>query len=75
MICLICRQAETTDSLTSVVFERGEIKVVIKHVPAYRCPSCGEVYVEDHVAIRLLHGAEEKSVAGELDVVGEYESL
>ena len=75
MICLICRQAETTDALVSVVLARGEIKIVIEHVPAHVCPNCGEAYVEQDVAIRLLQGAEAKSVVGKLDSVEEYEAL
>jgi len=62
MICLICRQAETVDGLTSVHFERGEVRVVVKDVPARVCPSCGEVYVEEDVAVRLLRDAEAMSV-------------
>jgi YgiT-type zinc finger domain-containing protein len=58
MICLICRQAETLDGLTSVHFERGEMRLVVNHVPARLCPSCGEAYVEEQVAVRLLREAE-----------------
>ena len=75
MICLICRQAETNDALLSVVLERGEIKIVINHVPAHMCPSCGEAYLDDDVAIRLLQGVEARSIAGKLDSSEEYESL
>jgi len=72
MICLICRQAETVDGLTSVYFERGEMRLVVNHVPARVCPSCGEAYVEEGVAQRLLQGAEVMSAAGEMDCEVEY---
>ncbi len=72
MICLICRQAETVDGLTSVHFERGEMKLTVKNVPARVCPSCGEAYVEEDVAVRLLRGAEDLSVAGEMDSIRDY---
>ena len=75
MICLVCRQAETINGLTSVIFERGEIKIVIDHVPGYICPSCGEAYVKEDIAVTLLHTAEEKSNAGELQAVVDYELL
>jgi YgiT-type zinc finger domain-containing protein len=68
MICLICRQAETVDGLTSVRFERGEMKLTVKDVPARVCPSCGEAYVEEDVALRLLQQAEAMSAAGEMDI-------
>ena len=73
MKCIICRQAETIDGLTSVLFERGEFRLVVKSVPARVCPSCGEAYVEEDVAVRLLRDAEEMSRAGMLDVVCEYD--
>ena len=72
MNCLICRQAELVDGLTSVTFERGEMRLVIKNVPAHVCPSCGEAYVNEDVAVRLLQEAEEMSTAGMLDEVIEY---
>ena len=73
MICLICRQAETVEGLTSVNFERGEMRLFIKNVPARVCPSCGEAYVEEEVAVQLLREAEEMSKAGKDDVI-EYNS-
>ena len=67
MICLICRQAELVDGLTTVHFERGELRLIVNNVPARLCPVCGEAYVEAEVAVHLLRDAEALSVAGELD--------
>lgn len=75
MICLICRQAETVNGLTSISFERGEVRLVVNSVPARVCPGCGEAYVEEVVAVRLLREAEEMSAAGELENVIEYNHL
>ena len=72
MNCLICRQAETVDGLTSVHFERGEFKLVVNNVPARICPACGEAYVHEDVAVRLLRDAEEMSKTGKLEEVIEY---
>jgi YgiT-type zinc finger domain-containing protein len=72
MICLICRQAELVAGFTSVNFERGEMRLVVNNVPARICPSCGEAYVEEDVAVRLLQKAKEVSMAGILDNVIEY---
>jgi hypothetical protein len=44
-------------------------------VPARLCPSCGEAYVEEQVAVSLLREAEEMSVAGEVDAVIEYNGV
>ena len=75
MICLVCRQAETIDGLTSVNFERGEMRLVVNSVPARVCPSCGEAYVEEDVAVRLLRDAEEMSAAGMMEDVRDYNSV
>ena len=72
MICLICRQAEPVNGLTSVRFERGEMRLVINNVPARVCPSCGEAYVDEEVAVKLLRDAEEMSKAGISDDRQEY---
>jgi len=72
MICLICRQAETVDGLTSVHFERGEMRLVVNRIPARICPSCREAYVEADVALQLLRAAEAMSAAGEMDGEVEY---
>jgi YgiT-type zinc finger domain-containing protein len=72
MICLICRQTETVDGLTSVHFERGEVRLVVNGVPARICPRCGEAYVEEEVAVRLLRDAEAMSAVGEMDGRAEY---
>ena len=75
MLCLICRQAETVDGLTSLHFERGEMRLLVNNVPARVCPSCGEAYVEEQVAVSLLREAEAMSAAGELDGVRDYQLL
>ena len=72
MICLICRQADVISGLTSVTFERGEMRLVINSVPANICPSCGEVYVDEDVAVQLLQDGEEMFAAGGMDAVMEY---
>jgi YgiT-type zinc finger domain-containing protein len=74
MICLICRQAEILDRFTSVEFQRGELYFVISNVPARRCPSCGEAYVEEKVAVRLLQSAQELYEAGNSEVYAEYKA-
>lgn len=72
MICLICRQADVIPGLTSVTFERGEMRLAINSVPANICPSCGEAYVDEDVAVQLLQNAEDMSAAGMIDAVMEY---
>ena len=73
MICLICRQAGIVDGLTSIHFERGEMRLVVNSVPARICPGCGEEYVEEEVAVRLLRQAEAIFAAGMSDNLVEYD--
>ena len=72
MICLICRQADVVDGVTTIRFERGEMKLVVNNVPARICSSCGEEYVDEEVAAQLLLDAEEVSMSGVLDSIVEY---
>jgi YgiT-type zinc finger domain-containing protein len=75
MICLICRQTEIIDGYTSVKFARGEFQLTVTGVPAHICPSCGEAYVDENLAVRLLRDADEVSKTGILDDVIEYNGL
>jgi YgiT-type zinc finger domain-containing protein len=75
MICLICRQAPIIEGRVSVLLKRDEIHLTVNHVPAQTCPYCGESYVEEDVAVRLLNGAVSMSAAGEIESVMEYSSL
>jgi len=73
MICIICRQAEIIDGRLSVNFERGEMTFAINNVPVEICSGCGEAYVDEEVAVRLLRGMEEMSSAGIFNMVCEYD--
>jgi YgiT-type zinc finger domain-containing protein len=75
MICLVCHQAELVDGLTSVRLERGELRLVVSDVPARLCPSCGEAYLGEHTAIRLLQSAEDTRKAGMQDARYKYSSV
>ena len=75
MICLICRQAELAEGLTSISFERGELRLIVNNVPARLCPSCDEAYVQEDVAVRLLQGAKKMSDVGKMEAVAEYNHL
>jgi YgiT-type zinc finger domain-containing protein len=72
MKCLICAGFETVDKLTSVTLERGEFRLIINQVPARECPNCGEAYVGEDVACRLISKAEDLVGQGVREGVGEY---
>jgi YgiT-type zinc finger domain-containing protein len=72
MKCFICNQAETVTGTTAVLFERGQLSLTIKAVPARICPICGEAYTEESVAANLLQQAEELAKAGMKVELREY---
>ena len=75
MICLICRQAETIDGLTSILFERDKINLVVTNVPARVCPGCGDAYVGEAVAVQLLQVTNKMVQVGIFEDFIEYENL
>jgi YgiT-type zinc finger domain-containing protein len=64
MTCVMCKQAETQPGTATVTLERDGMTLLIKGVPARVCPNCGEEYVEERVAARLLSIAESAAQAG-----------
>lgn len=72
MTCLICRQAQIRNGFMLVHLQRGEIHLRIRNVPALVCLSCGEAYLEEEVAVRLLNSAEDSFKAGMLNAQYEY---
>jgi YgiT-type zinc finger domain-containing protein len=64
MKCVICKQADTTAGITTATFERDEMTVVVKRIPAQVCPNCGEAYVDDAVASKVLKEAEQAIANG-----------
>ena len=69
MIGLICKNAETEAGTITVTLERDALTLVLKAVPAAVCPNCGEAYVDDEIAGRLLETAKELHRSGaQIDV-------
>jgi YgiT-type zinc finger domain-containing protein len=64
MKCIACNLAETISGTTSILLERDQLHLTIKHVPAQICPGCGEMYADETVAVALLHQAEKIARAG-----------
>ncbi len=58
MNCIICRQAELIEGITSIPFERDEFRLLIRNIPAQVCPQCGESVLSEETAIHLLDKAE-----------------
>jgi YgiT-type zinc finger domain-containing protein len=74
MNCLICRQSNLIYGPTSITFERGEFRLLIRGVPAWVCPSCGEAVVDEDVSIQIIGQAESLFAQGIREDVCEYQS-
>ena len=72
MKCVVCKQAETHPGKATVTLERDGVTLVIKGVPARICPNCGEDYVDQEIAGKLLQAAEEAAGAGVQVDIREY---
>ena len=64
MMCAICKHGEAQPGTATVTLERDGATVVIKGVPARVCQNCGEEYVDEAIASRLLRTAEEAARSG-----------
>ena len=64
MKCVVCKQGETQNGVTTVVLERDRLTLVVKEVPAQVCENCGEDYVDEKAAAQLLRLGEELAAAG-----------
>ncbi|CUS33225.1 type II toxin-antitoxin system MqsA family antitoxin [Candidatus Nitrospira nitrificans] len=74
MKCVICKNGETKPGRATVTLERQETTLVIKNVPAEVCANCGEEYVDEKAASRLLKTAEEVAQRGVQVDVRSYEA-
>ena len=72
MKCVICKQGETREGTATVTLERNGMILVFKKVPAEVCEVCGEEYVDEETAARLLAAAEEAARVGVQVDIREY---
>jgi YgiT-type zinc finger domain-containing protein len=59
MKCVICKQGQTHNGMTTVTLGRGQTTVVIKDVPAEICENCGEYYLSEEVTEKVQALAEQ----------------
>ncbi len=75
MICVVCRNDGSSDKLISLQLTRDEMNLTVNQVPVHVCNSCGEGYLDEDVAIRLLQAAEAIFLQGTLENVHDYMEL
>jgi YgiT-type zinc finger domain-containing protein len=59
MLCVICKNGETSPGTATVTLERDGNVVVILGVPAEICQNCGEEYIDSETTTRVLDVAEQ----------------
>lgn len=74
MKCVICKNGQTKPGRATVTLERQETTLVVKNVPAEVCTNCGEEYVDEKAASRLLKTAEDIAQRGVQVDVRSYEA-
>jgi YgiT-type zinc finger domain-containing protein len=72
MNCAVCKQGTTSPGKATVTLERNGSTLVFKHVPARVCENCGEEYVDEEAARRVLKIADEAARAGVQVDIREY---
>lgn len=73
MKCVICKHGATKPGYTHVTMERENTTIVFKAVPAQVCENCGETYVDEDVARKILKMAETAQKSGIETEVRQYE--
>jgi len=59
MECVICKNGNTFEGITTVTLERDNSVIVIKDVPAHVCDNCGHFYLTEEYATKVLAIAQE----------------
>ena len=64
MKCAICHEGYTKPGHINSKLERDGTFVIVKQVPALICDNCGEEYLEDGIAEKLLAQVETVFISG-----------
>jgi YgiT-type zinc finger domain-containing protein len=72
MKCVICKHGDTEPGRTTLTLTRDTLTLVVRNVPARVCANCGEAFVDEDVAARILVAAEAAAQDGVQVEVREY---
>lgn len=64
MRCMYCPTGTYHEGTTTLTLERGDATLVVKHVPAYVCPYCGDALLTEAVSKRLDDAMDAAVAAG-----------
>jgi len=72
MKCVICKIGETHPGTATLTLERNGAAFVFRHVPAQICGNCGEQFVDEIAAARLIEGTKQGLASGVQVDIREY---
>jgi len=72
MQCVICKNGETAPGTTTVTVDRNELTVVLRHVPAEVCQTCGSDYLRAEVMAQVEKMVERAADQGTLVEIREF---
>lgn len=61
---MYCPTGTYQKDTTTMTLERGDATLVVKHVPAYVCPHCGDAVLSEAVSERLDDAMDAAVAAG-----------
>lgn len=74
MKCVVCKHGETAPGTTTVTVDRGNVVVVLRHVPADICQNCGADYTRGDVMGTIENIVESATNAGAIVEIREYQA-
>ena len=73
MKCLACKHGTPKPGVTNFTAERDGVLVVVRHVPALICETCGEEYLDDSVTDGLYEQVDKAVKAGKEIIIQEFQ--
>jgi YgiT-type zinc finger domain-containing protein len=64
MTCVVCKKGKTKPGTATVTLDKNGATLVFRRVPARVCSNCGEEYVDEKIAAKLLKAATEAARSG-----------
>lgn len=70
--CVICRTGRCRPGVATRTLQRGDVTMVVRHVPAEVCDNCHEPYFDEATVRELLAQFEDAVAAGVKTDVRDY---
>jgi YgiT-type zinc finger domain-containing protein len=64
MTCIVCKKGKTKPGTATVTLDKNGATLVFRGVPARVRSNCGEEYVDEKIAAKLLKAATEAARSG-----------